>query len=325
MMEIKMKKPQIAIEAEKGKRRTLGAEIGIFILVFFIGSLVAGIIPAVYDMVAMLNDEDTLNIIYEDIILNPNSNGMFNGMMELVMDMTDEMYIITLFCTFIVILTAILYCTKIEKRSLYSMGITREHAGTHYGIGLAFGLVLFSLCVGIAALLGGIRFEGLRENVNPFIVILYLIGFGIQGFSEEITFRGYFMVSIMKKSSVTKAVFINSLAFAIAHMLNPGLTVVAFINLMLIGVLMSVYVIKTNNIWGAAAFHSMWNFAQGILYGISVSGTDAKSAVLLTESTGSKIINGGLFGLEASIVTTIVVAAALGILLYMKPNREETV
>lgn len=322
MMEIKMKKPQIAIEAEKGKRRTLGAEIGIFILVFFIGSLVAGIIPAVYDMVAMLNDEDTLNKI-EEAILNP--NGAFSGMMDIVMDMTDGMYIITLFCTFIVILTAIFYCTKIEKRSLYSMGITREHAGTHYGIGLAFGLVLFSLCVGIAALLGGIRFEGLRENVNPFIVILYLVGFGIQGFSEEIMFRGYFMVSIMKKSSVTKAVFINSLAFAIAHMLNPGLTVVAFINLMLIGVLMSVYVMKTNNIWGAAAFHSMWNFAQGILYGISVSGTDAKSAVLLTESTGAKIINGGLFGLEASIVTTIVVAAALGMLLYMKPNREETV
>ncbi|MBP3327095.1 MAG: CPBP family intramembrane metalloprotease [Coprococcus sp.] len=322
MMEIKMKKPQIAIEAEKGKRRTLGAEIGIFILVFFIGSLVAGIIPAVYDMVAMLNDEDTLNKI-EEAILNP--NGAFSGMMDIVMDMTDGMYIITLFCTFIVILTAILYCTKIEKRSLYSMGITREHAGTHYGIGLAFGLVLFSLCVGIAALLGGIRFEGLRENINPFIVILYLVGFGIQGFSEEIMFRGYFMVSIMKKSSVTKAIFINSLAFAIAHMLNPGLTVVAFINLMLIGVLMSVYVMKTNNIWGAAAFHSMWNFAQGILYGISVSGTDAKSAVLLTESTGAKIINGGLFGLEASIVTTIVVAAALGMLLYMKPNREETV
>lgn len=322
MMEIKMKKPQIAIEAEKGKRRTLGAEIGIFILVFFIGSLVAGIIPAVYDMVVMLNDEDTLNKI-EEAILNP--NGAFSGMMDIVMDMTDGMYIITLFCTSIVILTAIFYCTKIEKRSLYSMGITREHAGTHYGIGLAFGLVLFSLCVGIAALLGGIRFEGLRENVNPFIVILYLVGFGIQGFSEEITFRGYFMVSIMKKNSVTKAVFINSLAFAIAHMLNPGLTVVAFINLMLIGVLMSVYVMKTNNIWGAAAFHSMWNFAQGILYGISVSGTDAKSAVLLTESTGAKIINGGLFGLEASIVTTIVVAAALGMLLYMKPNREETV
>lgn len=322
MMEIKMKKPQIAIEAEKGKRRTLGAEIGIFILVFFIGSLVAGIIPAVYDMVAMLNDEDTLNKI-EEAILNP--NGAFSGMMDIVMDMTDGMYIITLFCTSIVILTAILYCTKIEKRSLYSMGITREHAGTHYGIGLAFGLVLFSLCIGIAALFGGIRFGGLRENVNPFIIILYLVGFGIQGFSEEITFRGYFMVSIMKKSSVTKAVCINSLAFAIAHMLNPGLTIVAFINLMLIGVLMSVYVIKTNNIWGAAAFHSMWNFAQGILYGISVSGTDAKSAVLLTESTGAKIINGGLFGLEASIVTTIVVAAALGMLLYMKPNREETV
>lgn len=319
-MRIDIKKPQIAIEAEKGKRRTLGAEIGIFILVFLIGSLIAGIIPAIYDMIIMLNDEEILNRI-EEAILNP--DGAFGSMMDIVLDMTDGMYIVTLFCTAIVILTAIVYCTKIEKRSLYSMGITREHAGKDYAIGLLFGLVLFSICIGLAVLFGGVKWNGINENVNWFIVILYLVGFGIQGFSEEITFRGYFMVSIMKKSSVTKAVLINSLAFAIAHMLNPGLTIIAFINLVLIGVLMSVYVIQTNNIWGAAAFHSMWNFAQGILYGISVSGTDVKSAVLSTENVGNKIISGGIFGMEASILTTVVVAVALVIMVYRNSPHKE--
>ncbi len=318
---MRIKKPQIAIEAEKGKRRTLGAEIGIFILVFLIGSLLAGIIPAIYDMIIMLNDEEILNRI-EEAILNP--DGMFGGMMDIVLDMTDGMYIVTLFCTAIVILTAIIYCTKIEKRSLYSMGITKAHAGKNYAMGLLFGLVLFSICIGLAALFGGIKLNGINDDVNLFIVILYLVGFGIQGFSEEITFRGYFMVSIMKKSSVPKAVFINSLAFAIAHMLNPGLTVIAFVNLMLIGVLMSVYVIKTNNIWGAAAFHSMWNFAQGILYGISVSGTDAKSVVLSTDNAGNKMINGGIFGMEASILTTVVVGAALVIMVYTNSDNKET-
>lgn len=320
-MGVRIKKPQIAIEAEKGKRRTLGAEIGIFILVFLIGSLLAGIIPAIYDMIIMLNDEEILNRI-EEAILNP--DGMFGGMMDIVLDMTDGMYIVTLFCTAIVILTAIIYCTKIEKRSLYSMGITKAHAGKNYAMGLLFGLVLFSICIGLAALFGGIKLNGINDDVNLFIVILYLVGFGIQGFSEEITFRGYFMVSIMKKSSVPKAVFINSLAFAIAHMLNPGLTVIAFVNLMLIGVLMSVYVIKTNNIWGAAAFHSMWNFAQGILYGISVSGTDAKSVVLSTDNAGNKMINGGIFGMEASILTTVVVGAALVIMVYTNSDNKET-
>lgn len=320
-MGVRIKKPQIAIEAEKGKRRTLGAEIGIFILVFLIGSLLAGIIPAIYDMIIMLNDEEILNRI-EEAILNP--DGMFGGMMDIVLDMTDGMYIVTLFCTAIVILTAIIYCKKIEKRSLYSMGITKAHAGKNYAMGLLFGLVLFSICIGLAALFGGIKLNGINDDVNLFIVILYLVGFGIQGFSEEITFRGYFMVSIMKKSSVTKAIFINSLAFAIAHMLNPGLTVIAFVNLMLIGVLMSVYVIKTNNIWGAAAFHSMWNFAQGILYGISVSGTDAKSVVLSTDNAGNKMINGGIFGMEASILTTVVVGAALVIMVYTNSGNKET-
>ncbi|MGN0396087.1 MAG: CPBP family intramembrane glutamic endopeptidase [Coprococcus sp.] len=312
-MKIDIKKPQIAVEAEKGKRRTLGAEIGIFVLVFLIGSLLAGIIPSVYEITVMFSDPDMLGKLEEILI---SGSDTFSGMMDLIMDMSDAMYIMTLFCTSIVILTAIIYCTKIEKRSLYSMGLKKEHAGKNYAIGFIIGFVLFSICALLAVLFGGMSFKGINKGVNPGIVFLYLIGYGIQGFSEEITFRGYFMISIMKKNSVAKAVIINSLAFAICHMLNPGLTVVAFINLTLVGIFMSLYVIRTNDLWGAAAYHSMWNFAQGIIYGISVSGTDAKSAIIKTENIGSNIINGGVFGIEASILTTIVMLAAVVILLY---------
>lgn len=52
------------------------------------------------------------------------------------------------------------------------------------------------------------------------------------------------MISLMKRSSAVKAVLVNSLAFAFCHMLNPGLTILAFLNLLLIGIFLSLYVIK---------------------------------------------------------------------------------
>lgn len=327
-MKIRFRKPDIAVEAGKlGKRRSLGAEIGIFILVFLVGSLIAGVIPAIYDLWVIFTDVDLMEQLEQIILSQSNGNGNYmSDMMTFLTDMSDGMYIITLFCTFIVILTAIYYCTKLEGRNLYSLGMGKKDAVKHYLFGLLVGLVSFSVCVLIGVLTNTIEIKGLKGNINIGIIVLYFIGFLIQGFSEEITFRGYFMVSLMKKNSIAKAVWINSLAFAICHMLNPGLTLIAFVNLMLIGVFMSIYVIKTNDIWGAAAYHSMWNFAQGVLYGISVSGTDVNSAILQTETvtSSSKLLSGGVFGMEGSIFTTIVMSLFMGglILWYGKQQAK---
>ena len=223
-----------------------------------------------------------------------NDDSSFSDMMELATNMTDEMYILTLFCTLILIISVLVYCNKIEKRSYYSMGIVKKDGAKHYVQGLLVGAVSFSLCVLAGAALGFVDIKGWNQNCNLLIVLLYFIGFLVQGFSEEIAFRGYFMISLMKRSSAVKAVLVNSLAFAFCHMLNPGLTVLAFFNLMLIGIFLSLYVIKTNDIWGAAGYHSMWNFVQGTFYGISVSGTNVGSAVLSSEiKPGNIFLTGG--------------------------------
>ena len=309
-MKIRFDKPEIAAAAaDQGKRRTLTAEIWIFIGVFLIGSLLAGIIPSVYDIYVMFSDEDTFDALSEIML---NSQNVFSDMMDFVLHMSDAMYVLTLLCTIIVILTAVIYCTRIEHRSMYSMGFVKDKAFRHYGAGILVGLMSFSLCFLLGVITGVLHVQGINKECNPLIVLLYIIGFMIQGMSEEVMFRGYFMVSIMKKNSLAKAVFINSFAFALCHILNPGLSVLAFINLMLIGIFLSMYVIYTNDIWGAAAYHFMWNFAQGTLYGVSVSGTSVSGAILQT-ATDDKlaILSGGAFGMEGSIFTTVIMGLAL--------------
>ena len=94
----------------------------------------------------------------------------------------------------------------------------------------------------------------------------------------------------------------------------------------LIGENLSLYVIKTNDIWGAAGYHSMWNFVQGTFYGISVSGTNVGSAVLSSEiKPGNAFLTGGKFGMEGSIVATVVMAVVLilGLTYYNAKERKE--
>ncbi len=324
IIKIKLEKPEIAVRAsEEGKIYPLGKEIWRFILVFLTGSFIAGLIPAIYEMYMMLTDPEMFDRM-EQLFLSDDSS--FSGMMDFVMEMTDTMYILTLFCTVILIISVIVYCTKIEKRSCYSTGIVKKAALKHYGQGLIIGIVSFSLCVLIGVLTGVIEINGINKNCSVLIVVLYFVGFMIQGFSEEIAFRGYFMVSLMKRSSSVKAVLINSLAFAICHILNPGLTVVAFLNLMIIGIFLSLYVIKTNDIWGAAGYHSMWNFAQGSLYGISVSGTTVENSIFTsTTNEAHWLLSGGEFGMEGSIFTTIVmvIVMILVIMFYDKEMKSE--
>ena len=57
-----------------------------------------------------------------------------------------------------------------------------------------------------------------------------------------------------------------------------------------------------NSIWGICAIHSMWNFAQGNIFGISVSG--AKSQVSLFSfklNSGAELINGEALVLKADL------------------------
>lgn len=321
-MKMRLEKPEIAKRAGKeGKIYSFGKEIWRFILVFLIGSFIAGLIPAIYEMYLFLSDVEMFDQL-QRLFLNDDSS--FSDMMELATDMTDGMYILTLFCTLILIISVLVYCNKIEKRSYYSMGLVKKDGAKHYVQGLLVGAVSFSLCVLAGAALGFVDIKGWNQSCNLLIVLLYFIGFLVQGFSEEIAFRGYFMISLMKRSSAVKAVLVNSLAFAFCHMLNPGLTILAFLNLLLIGIFLSLYVIKTNDIWGAAGYHSMWNFVQGTFYGISVSGTNVGSAVLSSEiKPGNIFLTGGKFGMEGSIVATVVMAVVLvlGMLYY---NRKET-
>jgi len=227
-----------------------------------------------------------------------------------------EQTYIMLLATGLGTLVVLFFCRVIEGRKLRTMGFFKEKAGIQYLSGLVIGFVMFSCVVGLSYVFGGLQFETVSRNVTPMILVI-LLGYGIQGMSEEVMCRGYLMTTIMRHHNVWIAVGINSLFFGLMHGANAGFSLLALVNLILYAVMISLYTLRTNSLWGSCAIHSIWNFAQGNFYGLPVSGIDSGESVFRMSLKGSVLVNGGDFGLEAGIPTSIVMLIAICILLFI--------
>lgn len=234
----------------------------------------------------------------------------------------DGFMIFTLFIDIIMIVLVCLFCKLFQKRKMSTLGFCKKGAVKEYLIGAVAGAVVFSLAVLGSVATGAMKIEGNAADFSIGIFIVYLLGFMIQGMAEEVLCRGYFMVSFARRYPMIIAVLVNSIGFGIFHLANPGMTPLAMVNLCLFGIFASLYFIKRGNIWGIGAFHSIWNFIQGNVYGIQVSGTgELNSLCKATPVEGKELLSGGAFGLEGSILVTIVLCIGILILYFWKKEK----
>lgn len=234
-----------------------------------------------------------------------------NAVMSLYLGMTAITVVIVLVC-----------CRCLERRSFRTMGLTRRHLLRDYLCGLLLGTAMFSAVVLLAWGGGALRFEGASAVRHPLTLMLLCLGWMLQGFSEELTFRGWLMMSAGTHHKPRTAILISALCFAAAHLGNDGVSIPACINLTLFGIAMSLLVLRTDSLWAAAALHSAWNWSQGNLFGLQVSGIAAGDSLLqFVQTDAAKWLGGGKFGLEAGIGTTAVLAVLILILRFV-PQRQ---
>lgn len=278
-----------------------------FVVVFLIIYVLEAIIPSFVSVTPMMEEMK--------------SQGMLDGSVKITLkksmavatliSASPKVMIPSLLSTFFGTVTSIIYCRNIEVRPVSSMGVRKNKIIPHYLIGLAVGIVMMT-AITILSVVTGVNDISLCSNINVGIILLYLLGFFVQGMSEEFIFRGYLMTTIGGHHSPFLAVGISSFAFAIAHTANPGFNVFSCINLILFGIFAGVYMICFDDIWGVCGIHSIWNFMQGNFYGISVSGTGNTESVFRTSAvTEHSWLSGGKFGIEGSIFTTLILSAGI--------------
>ncbi len=183
--------------------------------------------------------------------------------------------------------------------------------------GLAIGALLFSLVVAVIALLGGYQVVGTR----PASVLYPIIGLSIvSGVTEEIMLRGLFFRIIENWLGSWVALALSAALFGALHLGNPNATLVAGGAIAIeAGVMLAAIYMVTRRLWAAIGLHAAWNFTQGGVFGIPVSGFDVQG-LLVPRITGPELLTGGDFGAEASL-PAMLICTAFGIALLVIAAR----
>jgi hypothetical protein len=96
---------------------------------------------------------------------------------------------------------------------------------------------------------------------------------------------------------------------------NAGFSFLALFNLAFIAAFFAAVALKSGHIYTVCAMHTMWNFCQGNVFGLEVSGNAGNASLLhsTANSSAKDILTGGGFGPEGGLCVTIVIAAAFAI------------
>lgn len=294
-------------------------ELLVFVAVFLVASIAQGFATVPMQLVMLFSDKAYMAAVASGDVakLTEASMEVTQRLME-----SDGYMIGMLLSDIVMMLIVFLFCRFIQKRKLRTLGFIKKGMLKEYALGMLLGFAFFSVCVLLGVLFGGLKIEGISPEFSIGIFVAYLLGYMVQGMTEEVLCRGYFLGSYARRYPVYAAVLANSLLFASLHLLNSGISVLAFINITLFGIFASIYFIRRGSIWGIGAFHSIWNLVQGNFYGIKVSGTPVGNTLFTTQAiAGKSLWNGGDFGMEGSLICTIALTCGI-IFLYIRKNKD---
>lgn len=215
-----------------------------------------------------------------------------------------------------------------ERRPFASLGFDRRPAGRPAGIlaarGFGIGIAMMIICVFVPVATGQADITWASPNSSAVATIgIVLVGFVVQGSTEEILTRGYITQVVARRWGLVAAVIVQAVFFTLMHGFNPGMGVLPLVNLMLFAVFASFMSLRDASLWGVCALHGAWNWAQGSVFGVAVSGGDVPDTFFsfVANPGSSDLITGGRFGIEGSLVTTAVYG--IGILMFWQMLRQQ--
>jgi membrane protease YdiL (CAAX protease family) len=200
---------------------------------------------------------------------------------------------------------------RIDRQPIVQLGLGRPVL-SGLGRGAALGALL-SLAVGgtIAALIAELVPAG-PSAPHPPPIPESLAMFAGMALAIELAMRGYLFTHLLP-SGIVRAVLGSAIVFACFQGVAPGPDWwVAFLNMVLLGILLGVLRLSAGTIWPSTGFQVVWNAMLGPVLGLPVSGLPFHGV------TGSRTIpdgrwsavGGGEFGPEGGLLCTAVLALA---------------
>ncbi|MBO4475054.1 MAG: CPBP family intramembrane metalloprotease [Clostridiales bacterium] len=187
-------------------------------------------------------------------------------------------------------------------------------------LGLASGFALNAAIVAGAVLTGSLTFTSGSVQILP--LIGYLIAILFQAGGEELICRMFIMGKLRRRyKSPVVAIVGNCLFFTIFHLGNPGITAASILGVFAAGIMFSLIVYYSENIWIAIGMHTAWNFTQTILFGLPNSGMSAPYSVFKAEKATSGLCFDAGFGVEGSWAAVIAIGLVITAILLISRKR----
>src|SRR5215211_9441837 len=221
-----------------------------------------------------------------------------------------------LFYTFLAVLAVYLayyaYVRLIERRAPQELNATG--AGSELGLGLLIGLGIFS---GIIAVLWVLGVYQVTEINSWAVIVPALVANVPSGFIQEIIFRGVMFRIVEEWLGTWWALGISAVLFGLIHLTSGTASAQSVIAITLqAGLLLGAAYMWTHRLWLPIGVHVGWDLANDGIFGVGSAGISGEPIRGLLGGTlsGPAFLSGGAAGVEASVVSIIIV---LAISIYM--------
>lgn len=222
------------------------------------------------------------------------------------------------------LLTVFAVTGLIERRNLAEIGLDLRRFVMDWLKGAGVGAAYLGASVGILALLGGYRITSVAfagEALAGGLLLHFFVGV-----FEETLFRGILFRFLEEGLGSWVALTLTALFFGLSHWGNPNATVWSALAIALeAGVAFGAVYMATRSLWVAMGMHTAWNFLQGTIFGVAVSGNGAPTDSLFQPiMQGNPWLTGGAFGIEASVIA-VVLGLGLGIYLLVQAVQQKRI
>lgn len=166
-----------------------------------------------------------------------------------------------------------LWLTIYEKRDFKTLGLELNEGFFKFIRGFIVGIVIVALTIIIAikSQLATVPLYYTRTDFKSFLNVfgIYFLAYIIQGFAEEIEFRGFIMQSINNRFQIVVAIIVQTVLFTISHAIISRADDIFFIFIPIVSIVFALYALWDESLWGVCAIHGVYNagiYIVGIKY-----------------------------------------------------------
>ena len=176
--------------------------------------------------------------------------------------------------------------------------------------GIALGGLMAILAIGLAFVIdrATVRYTG-DWSLWPRVVLPLAIGLLLAALGEELMFRGYPLRRLADAIGPLPAMLILAVLFGLVHAGNDHATLFSTVNVALAAVWLSFGFFSAGGMALAWGLHFGWNAGLAILFDAPVSGLAFSVPVVEYTPGRHAWVEGGAFGPEGGVVTTLVLIA----------------